>query len=386
MGFPIKTIKDFEEGLKKRPQSCACIIFVNPYSDSKSSNIILNNYSLLDPLSDDVDFYMPGFSKYVGRVPKGLRQIENDYLSEVYHDYHAQQVKLKSEIIHQGPEALQVEKSDYMGYISSKGREKYKFNQAEFTDFVLEFIKRSNNKYVYMGGSQLICIKVDKNTRIDYDNIECFDLDEITLSAHGPSLDRFIFEAFQIIRTSRGFPITIRELNKLYERSTTPLSENKKLLVEQNTIQSIENHLGWRLSEPFYFISYSSKDQGIAFELKRMLERRNLNVWIAPDGIPQGRDYALAVPLALKRCDNFILILTKNSARSTWVLRELDMAINHPDKKIKVVLYNFTIEKIHDDPPLMFYLNKIQIKYQFDDNLFNPLPSVCDNLDRFIAE
>lgn len=176
MGFPIKTIKDFEEGLKKRLQSCACIIFVNPYSDSKSCNIILNNYSLLDPLSDDVDFYMPGFSKCVRKPLRSLRQIENDYLSKVYHDYHVQQVKLKSEIIHQGPEALHVEKSDYIGYISSKGREEYKFHQAEFTDFVLEFMTKSNNKFAYIGGSQLICVETDKEMGPVYENIECFDL------------------------------------------------------------------------------------------------------------------------------------------------------------------------------------------------------------------
>ena len=103
--------------------------------------------------------------------------------------------------------------------------------------------------------------------------------------------------------------------------------------------------------------------------LKREMQSRGKNVWIAPDGIPQGREYSLVIPTTLKLAKTFILLLTPDSASSHWVKRELDIAIsNGPDTKVKVILADgFTIDDIRKDNELYFYLNRVQVKYEYDD-------------------
>ena len=103
--------------------------------------------------------------------------------------------------------------------------------------------------------------------------------------------------------------------------------------------------------------------------IRSLLQDEGKHVWMAPDGIPQGREYSLAVPTALKSAKNFILLLTPESARSKWVKRELDIAIsNEANTRVRVLLADgFTIEDIQRDNELLFYLNRVQVRYEYDD-------------------
>jgi hypothetical protein len=77
------------------------------------------------------------------------------------------------------------------------------------------------------------------------------------------------------------------------------------------------------------------------------------------------------------------LLLTPESACSNWVKRELDIAIsNEANTRVKVLLADgYRIDDIRKDNELMFYLNRVQIKYEYEDVIRNP-----DMLDRFISE
>ena len=103
----------------------------------------------------------------------------------------------------------------------------------------------------------------------------------------------------------------------------------------------------------------------------------------SPDGIPQGREYSLVVPTALKLAKHFILLLTPDAAMSSWVKRELDIAIsNQANTRVKVLLADgFSINDIRRDNELMFYLNRVQVKFEYDDVTRNQ-----DSLNRFISE
>ena len=131
----------------------------------------------------------------------------------------------------------------------------------------------------------------------------------------------------------------------------------------------MEKLLRWKLTEDFFFISYSSQNVMKAEMLKMRLLNKGLKVWIAPDGIPQGRSYSQAVPTALMFAGHFVLLLTKEAANSRWVMRELDVAINNEDNmKVKVLLTDdFTINDLRDNKQLHFYLNTVQISYNYDD-------------------
>ena len=133
-------------------------------------------------------------------------------------------------------------------------------------------------------------------------------------------------------------------------------------------IFDIERHVHWRLSEDFYFISYSTKDKMKAELIRRKLQEQSKRVWIAPDGIPQGRDYSMVIPMTLRHTKYFVLILTENSARSKWVSREIDAAINNSSARLKIILANgFQLNQLGSYPDIGFYLNKVQVSFRYED-------------------
>uniref|UniRef100_UPI004025F7E0 toll/interleukin-1 receptor domain-containing protein n=1 Tax=Prevotella sp. TaxID=59823 RepID=UPI004025F7E0 len=155
-------------------------------------------------------------------------------------------------------------------------------------------------------------------------------------------------------------------------------------IIVQNIIIDMNRCLHWDISEEeFYFISYSSRNVMQAETLKRLLQDNNIHVWIAPDGIPQGREYPLVIPTALKLAKTFVLLLTPDSAKSQWVRRELAIAIgNSVDTKVKVILSEgFTISDIRNDNELEFLLDRVQIKYEYSDLIHS-----SDILNSFISE
>ena len=76
------------------------------------------------------------------------------------------------------------------------------------------------------------------------------------------------------------------------------------------------------------FISYSTKDQFQAETVRDILEKNGIICWMAPRDIPGGSNYTKEIPIAIRNCKVFVLILSKNAQGSHWVLKELDSAVN----------------------------------------------------------
>ena len=94
------------------------------------------------------------------------------------------------------------------------------------------------------------------------------------------------------------------------------------------------------------FVSYSSKDEAVAKNIKALLEAppRSVTCWMANDvTISAGDDFRNRIVDALRRCKVFLLILSKSSIESKWCPLELSHAIME-NKKI----YTIRI----DDTPL----------------------------------
>ena len=77
------------------------------------------------------------------------------------------------------------------------------------------------------------------------------------------------------------------------------------------------------------FISYSSVDIAEAETVRNVLEKNELSCWMAPGDIPGGSNYTKEIPIAIRNCKVFVLILSKNAQNSHWVLKELDSAVNN---------------------------------------------------------
>lgn len=192
---------------------------------------------------------------------------------------------------------------------------------------------------------------------------------QILLESAGRILD--------IIRENRDFivnQVVVRSvLEELYKEAIKEIvypSENEMV---EKIISDIERHVNWKLADEFYFISYSTKDKVKAELIRKLLQENGAKVWIAPDGIPQGRDYSMVIPTTLKYTKNFVLILTDNSARSKWVSREIDAAVNNGSTHLKIILADgFQIERLQNYPDIGFYLNKVQVSYRYEDIIQNP--------------
>ena len=76
------------------------------------------------------------------------------------------------------------------------------------------------------------------------------------------------------------------------------------------------------------FISYSSNDLLQAETVRNVLEKNGLSCWMAPRDIPGGSNYTKEIPIAIRNCKIFVLILSKSAQSSHWVLKELDSAVN----------------------------------------------------------
>ena len=382
MGVPIRSIKSFEEDIKHRSRKdWTLILIANANSDSRAVEFIHNNFHVMDTISDDVDFYMPGYNVHTGNV-----------FDERYHEpYMREQWYMDMEEREFADSHM---KNLHSKWLDSPRLGRISFNEVEFADFVMELTKKKRG-YVYLGLCQLILIPITNDRKPEYYSAQIFDLDKIIETLSGPSLDAFFHHSFQIIRENRHYSFfertfmgkhnyVINKINELYNEATfNRFHENRYEIIIKNVVLDMERCLNWSLREEFYFISYSSRNVMKATMLRNTLQNKGLNVWIAPDGIPQGREYSLVIPTALRFAKNFVLLLTKESANSRWVKRELDIAIsNEANTRVKVLLAdNYTIEDIRKDNELMFYLNKIQVKYEFKDVIQDH-----NVLERFISE
>ncbi len=110
------------------------------------------------------------------------------------------------------------------------------------------------------------------------------------------------------------------------------------------------------------FISFSSKDTSIANKVKEILEKNGIEVWISYEAINGGNDYSIEIPLALKSCEYFLLILSSNSCESVNVAKELSLAntiINRHTGRMRRVL-PLMVEECNYEK-LEYYLTNIQV-------------------------
>ena len=79
----------------------------------------------------------------------------------------------------------------------------------------------------------------------------------------------------------------------------------------------------------YAFISYSSKQQKEADRLKLMLHENGIRTWMAPDDIPDDRDYADVINDAIQNAACFVLLLTRDAQASTYVDKEVERALHY---------------------------------------------------------
>lgn len=435
MGYPVNSISMFEDRIQRIRKGYVLIVFANAESDSRAVEYVLNNFHEMDTISAEVSFYLPGYgaipsssgessklkelsalyddshvstrvwSRKLQRVlnllntrlyPRALERnpaltkdayIGTIDLIEVAEDFGLELSEEEAAIVKDCFLGNGTEQLGFIRRIDSPRLGPLYFNLAEYVDFVMEFTRRKPG-YFFMGNCEMNLVPVNDG-KPDYRNSHTYDLDAIVGSPNGISLDYFFHFVFKTIKgfiyhdDHRSFlgrlfgkdERIVSEIDDFYQKAVR--RGDLMIIQEQNALtlkDNMERYLRWGLDEEFFFISYSTRNILKAEMLKSALESFGKHVWMAPDGIPQGCNYAAVIPTALKFAKHFVLLLTPDSAQSHWVKRELDIAINNEDNmRVKVLLADdFDIVDIRRDPELHFYLNKVQIKYRYDDVIRDP--------------
>jgi hypothetical protein len=85
------------------------------------------------------------------------------------------------------------------------------------------------------------------------------------------------------------------------------------------------------------FISHSSKNAAIVDRLKDVLTNHGIKSFISQTNIQGAQQWHDEIGTALKRCDWFLLVLSPQSVRSTWVKHELIYALQAHRYKGRII-------------------------------------------------
>lgn len=74
------------------------------------------------------------------------------------------------------------------------------------------------------------------------------------------------------------------------------------------------------------FVSHSNENSDVAMEICAGLERRGVDVWIAPRDVPPGASWPDVIGEALEECEEVVFLSCRESYESEYVKRELRIA------------------------------------------------------------
>jgi hypothetical protein len=77
------------------------------------------------------------------------------------------------------------------------------------------------------------------------------------------------------------------------------------------------------------FLSHSSKNLDMAEKVSGTLRNHGVPVWFSPTSILSAQQWHDEIGKALRRCDWFIVLLSKAAVSSQWVKSELVYALRH---------------------------------------------------------
>lgn len=86
------------------------------------------------------------------------------------------------------------------------------------------------------------------------------------------------------------------------------------------------------------FISYSTRDLVLATQTRALLEQTGSQVFLAEYSLLPGSSLSAEIIKAIKNCDLFILLWSKNSQVSEWVPQEIGIAKGVDKPILPVVL------------------------------------------------
>ncbi len=100
------------------------------------------------------------------------------------------------------------------------------------------------------------------------------------------------------------------------------------------------------------FISHSSRDRGFAERLASDLKAKGMYVWYDDWELKVGDSFVEKISDGIKSKDHIIVVLSKESVKSPWVMKEINVGLIRELKEKRVVVLPVIIEDC-DLPPLL---------------------------------
>lgn len=107
----------------------------------------------------------------------------------------------------------------------------------------------------------------------------------------------------------------------------------------------------------YAFISYSTKNQSFADDMRELFHNHGIETWMAPYDIPVGNKYAAVITNAIRNCSCFVLLLSNDSQKSDAVDSEVELAVLTYKKSIITI----ELEKVELNDSFTFYIHNKQI-------------------------
>jgi hypothetical protein len=101
------------------------------------------------------------------------------------------------------------------------------------------------------------------------------------------------------------------------------------------------------------FISHSADDAAVASEVCAAIEKRGIACWIAPRDIRAGDDFLESIQSAIESATAFVLVLSRSSTQSPFVLSETEVAFSY-----KRPIFPLRIEKVDPGGSLKMLLSR----------------------------
>ena len=336
------------------------LVTANPLLDSIGAISIFKLIRRLDVFAREIKIFLPGFHVTKKRTPDSDAEVKENMdkysmynLREENLDYHG-----KNPVFHT--------------YIESHGDIYY--NDVDFSKFMLDLEENCPN-FNYCARTDLVILPTQQG-EILYDKVISFNLDLLgdSENSNESQVEKFFLAIFKLIRKDddkHSLSLISKMRDVSYDFAPKSIFEDSSNVLIRLDNRLLE-YMKWKEHDEIYFISYSSIDISPAVKLKQFLEDHGKNVWMAPEGIPSGLDYACVIPAALRITSHCIALLSHNSAKSKWVRREIAKAISNEKKLDGILLEGFTKDDIRKYDHLDFLFENIQLRFSFSDLFDNP--------------
>lgn len=125
------------------------------------------------------------------------------------------------------------------------------------------------------------------------------------------------------------------------------------------------------------FISHSSKDKDMAWELCVNLEKEGYGCWIAPRDIPAGCKYEVAIMKGIETCPVMIVVCTNNILDSDYMLDE----VNAAKRRKKLIISTYMEEGFEFNEEYEFLLSRYQWVKMWDSPMKSHIAEISEAID-----